>query len=113
MLLSHEKCRDENGCYNGKASRWFCDVAESLYKTRQHYSNNSNGMIEKGIIKVSKDGIVWNSFEYFEFWNLINDPVTRPHQFKKEITTRYKRVETIVIAGEVNSAAIAELDFFE
>ena len=70
-------------------------------------------MIEKGIIKVSKDGMVWNSFESFEFGNLINDPVTRTHEFKTAITTRYIRIESEVIAGGDTSAAIAELDFFE
>jgi alpha-L-fucosidase len=76
-------------------------------------TNHSKGMIEKGIIKVSKDGMVWNSFESFEFGNLINDPVTRTHEFKTAITTRYIRIESEVIAGGDTSAAIAELDFFE
>ena len=76
-------------------------------------TKDSNGMIEKGIIKISNDGIIWNSFENFEFGNLINDPVTRTHQFKKSVTTRYIRIESIVIAGGKKTAAIAELDFFE
>jgi len=76
-------------------------------------TNHSKGMIEKGIIKASKDGMIWNSFETFEFGNLINDPVSRTHQFKTAITTRYIRIESKVIAGGDASAAIAELDFFE
>ena len=76
-------------------------------------THNSNGMIERGIIKISKDGIIWNLFENFEFGNLINDPVKRTHQFKKPVTTRYIRIESIVIAGGKQTAAIAELDFFE
>lgn len=76
-------------------------------------TENRNGMIEKGVIKVSNDGIVWKTFETFKFGNLINDPVARTHQFEKEITTRYIRIESKVIAGGNKTAAIAELDFFE
>ncbi|MFD1163711.1 alpha-L-fucosidase [Hwangdonia seohaensis] len=74
---------------------------------------NGNGMIEKGVIKVSNDGKTWKAFESFEFGNLINDPVMRTHQFQSAITTRYIRIESQVIAGGKKTAAIAELDFFE
>ena len=74
---------------------------------------HSNGMIEKGTIKISNDGNVWIIVEDFEFGNLINDPITRSHYFKSAITTRYIKIESKVIAGENKSAAIAELDFFE
>jgi len=73
---------------------------------------SGEGMIEQGILKVSNDGKSWTTFESFEFGNLINDPVARTHQFKKELTTRYIRIESKVIAGDDTSAAIAELDFF-
>jgi len=71
------------------------------------------GMIEQGILEMSKDGKSWSTFESFEFGNLINDPVARTYQFKKELTTRYIRIVSKVIAGGDTSAAIAELDFFE
>ncbi|WP_341214753.1 alpha-L-fucosidase [uncultured Wocania sp.] len=80
------------------------------YTPQRH---NADGMIEKGVIKISNDGIVWTILESFEFGNLINDPVTRTHQFEKEVTTRYIRIESTVIAGGKKTAAIAELDFFE
>ncbi|MDO5977394.1 alpha-L-fucosidase [Flavivirga spongiicola] len=74
---------------------------------------HSEGMIEKGIIKGSKDGLTWNTIEAFGFGNLINDPVTRRHYFKAPVSTRYIRIESKVIAGGKKTAAIAELDFFE
>lgn len=74
---------------------------------------NEKGMMEKGVIKVSKDGKNWEQIEAFEFGNLINDPSTRTYRFKQKINTQYIRIESTVIAGDGNSLAIAELDFFE
>lgn len=74
-------------------------------------NDNSEGMIEKGIIKISQDGKLWSVFEEFEFGNLINDPSPRTHYFDKAIKTRYIMIESNVIAGNGKSAAIAELDF--
>jgi len=73
---------------------------------------HTGGMIEKGVIKISKDGKTWQVLEEFTFGNLINDPVTRRHNFKNTIHTRYVRIESRVIAGGKNTAAIAELDFY-
>ena len=74
--------------------------------------NIPGGMIEKGVIKISKDGKTWQVLEEFTFGNLINDPVTRRHNFKNTVHTRYVRIESKVIAGGKNTAAIAELDFY-
>ena len=70
-------------------------------------------MIEEGVLKGSDDGKTWTTISQFKFGNLINDPTPRTHQFKKEITARYIRIESKVIAGGSKTAAIAELDFFE
>ncbi|SHE47683.1 alpha-L-fucosidase [Pedobacter caeni] len=72
-----------------------------------------DGMIEKGIIQTSKDGKNWENIETFEFGNLINDPTARTHYFKKEISTRYIKLQPTAISGNKKSVAIAELDFFE
>lgn len=72
-----------------------------------------DGMVEKGIIQISKDGKNWEDAESFEFGNLINDPTARTHYFKHEISTRYIKLKPIAIAGNKKSVAIAELDFFE
>lgn len=74
---------------------------------------HADGMIEKGIIKISKDGEKWQTLEEFTFGNLINDPVIRRHNFKSAVDTRYISIESKVIAGGKNTAAIAELDFFK
>ncbi len=74
---------------------------------------HSEGMLEKGVMKVSEDGKSWTTFEHFEFGNLINDPEARTHMFKSSLTTRYVRIESKIIAGGKSSAAIAEIDFFE
>jgi alpha-L-fucosidase len=76
-------------------------------------TKDSEGMIEKGLTKISSDGKAWKVLEEFEFGNLINDPVTRRHYFKNSVKTRYFRIESKVIAGGSKLVAIAELDFFE
>jgi alpha-L-fucosidase len=73
---------------------------------------HAGGMIEKGIIKISNDGKYWKTLEEFTFGNLINDPTTRQHHFKETVKTRYIGIESKVIAGDKNTAAIAELDFY-
>jgi len=75
-------------------------------------TKHSDGMIEKGKIKVSSNGKSWKMLEDFEFGNLINDPTTRRHFFKTPVETRYIRLESTAIAGGNKSAAIAEIDFF-
>ncbi|PCI35077.1 MAG: alpha-1,3/4-fucosidase [Flavobacteriaceae bacterium] len=76
-------------------------------------TDNSEGMIEQGRIYTSTDGRVWKVAEDFEFGNLINDPVTRKHDFKSSVQTRYIKIESKTIAGGQKTAAIAELDFYE
>ncbi len=76
-------------------------------------TEHANGMIEKGIVKVSSNGKTWKKWEDFEFGNLINDPTTRKHTFQTPVTTQYIRIESKVIAGNKQTASIAELDFFE
>ncbi|MCG2460736.1 alpha-L-fucosidase [Flavobacteriaceae bacterium F89] len=75
--------------------------------TPQH--EHSEGMIEKGMIKSSKDGKSWQVVESFAFGNLINDPVKRTHYFKNPVSTRYIRIESANIAGGGKTAAIAEV----
>ncbi len=70
------------------------------------------GMLAKGAVEVSDDGINWQNAGDFEFGNLINDPSTRKHFFSKPVTTRDIRITTIETGNE-NKLAIAELDFFE
>jgi len=72
---------------------------------------HSRGMIENGVLKISKDGKNWQLLEEFEFGNLINDPTPRTHYFEAPISTKYIRIESKVIAGGGNTAAIAEIDF--
>ncbi len=93
-------------------------IAIDLRKTQQlkgfaytPQNQNSDGMIEKGTIKISTNGKLWKVVEDFEFGNLINDPTTRRHFFKAPVKTRYIRIESKVIAGGNKTAAIAEIDF--
>lgn len=72
---------------------------------------NSEGMIEKGTIKISSNGTVWKTYENFTFGNLINDPTTREHYFKTPVFVQYILIETSTIAGNKKSASIAEIDF--
>ncbi|WP_422350255.1 alpha-L-fucosidase [Flagellimonas sp.] len=74
---------------------------------------HADGMIEAGSISISSNGTDWKKVEDFEFGNLINDPVTRRHNFNSPITAKFIRIESKTIAGDHTVAAIAELDFFE
>ncbi|WP_286074360.1 alpha-L-fucosidase [Parabacteroides goldsteinii] len=71
---------------------------------------NSEGMMAKGVIKVSDDGKNWKEAERFEFGNLINDPTKRYHYFKNPVTARYVRIEATEIAANGKVVTIAELD---
>lgn len=73
-------------------------------------TRNSEGMMAKGILKVSDDGKNWKGVESFEFGNLINDPTKRYHYFKKPVSARYVRIEATEIAANGKVVAIAELD---
>ena len=73
----------------------------------------ADGMIEKGNIKMSKDGKNWQLIEEFEFGNLINDPTARTHYFETSANTKFIRIESKIIAGDKNTAAIAEIDLLE
>ncbi|MNL61745.1 F5/8 type C domain protein [compost metagenome] len=72
----------------------------------------SDGMMEKGKLQISADGRNWQDAETFEFGNLINDPSPRRYDFKGDVTVRYIRIQSLSIAGNKQSLAIAELDLF-
>lgn len=72
----------------------------------------SEGMMAKGVIRVSVDGKNWKEAGRFEFGNLINDPVKRYFYFQPEATGRYVQIEATEIAGGGRTVAIAELDLF-
>jgi alpha-L-fucosidase len=74
---------------------------------------NSEGMIEKGRIEVSTDGLSWRVIEEFNFGNLINDPTQRQFYFKAALKTRYIKVVPMVIAGGKGAATIAEIGLLE
>lgn len=74
---------------------------------------HEQGMLAKGIIKISEDGKTWRDADTFQFGNLVNDPLTRNYYFKNVISTRYVRIEATEIEANGKSLAIAELDFFE
>ncbi|MFT3947988.1 MAG: alpha-L-fucosidase [Agriterribacter sp.] len=76
-------------------------------------TQSANGLMAKGIIKISTDGQNWTNAESFEFGNLVNDPVTRTHYFASPVQTRYIRVESTAVTGDGKNLTIAELDFFE
>lgn len=117
-----EQLADENALTywqseeTGKEQHVSLDLGEIYILSAFSYTpqtRHSSGMLEKGRIKVSEDGKVWKELEIFEFGNLINDPSTRTHRFAKEVKARYVRIESIHIAGDGKTLAIAELDFFE
>lgn len=73
---------------------------------------HGEGMMAKGLLKVSLDGKNWQDAGSFEFGNLINDPSKRKHLFGNKVNTRYIRIISTEITGGGNSLSIAELDFY-
>ena len=73
-------------------------------------TRNPEGMMAKGVIKVSDDGKNWKEVESFEFGNLINDPSKRYHYFKQPVSARYIRVEATEIAANGKVVSVAEFD---
>lgn len=92
------------------------DLGEETEISAFKYTPPTNlkiGMIQKGTIYSSDDGLSWDEIESFEFGNLINDPSPRTHKFNSAFTTRYVKLVSKEIAGSNTSAAIAELDFYK
>jgi len=75
--------------------------------------NVKEGLIEKGLIKVSKNGISWKTVQTFDLGNLINDPTSRTVRFVKKVKARYVQITSIRGAGGSTSATIAEIDMLE
>lgn len=74
--------------------------------------DHADGMLEKGLFRISDDGKTWKNVETFEFGNLINDPTKRTHYFKNPVKARYIRIEATSIAANGKVLSIAELDLF-
>ena len=74
--------------------------------------NFKEGLIEKGIIKVSKNGKSWKTIMTFNQGNLINDPTPRTTRFNKVVKARYVQIMMVSGAGGSRSATVAEIDFF-
>ncbi|MDR2273574.1 MAG: alpha-L-fucosidase [Sphingobacterium sp.] len=73
---------------------------------------HAEGMMQGGKVYVSQDNKEWEDAGSFEFGNLINDPSTRTFQLKNAKKARFVKIESTVIAGNGQSLAVAELDFF-
>lgn len=86
-----------------------CNLTAFAYTPQ---TQNSTGMMEGGIVKVSSDGKQWEEAGRFQFGNLINDPTTRKINFTKPVSGRFVRVESTKIANDGKSLAIAEIEIF-
>jgi len=99
---------------NSKVHYIDIDLGKEYTVTGFNYTpqtTSSEGMIERGVVKISQDGKSWRNTEDFRFGNLKNDPTTRTLMFQSKLNTRYIRIESKEIAGNGKTAAIAELDF--
>ena len=86
-----------------------CELAGFAYTPQ---TENSDGMMAKGILKTSSDGKSWKEAGRFEFGNLINDPTKRYYYLKDKVNARYVRIETTEVAAGNKSVAAAEVDLF-
>ncbi|MFI3314679.1 MAG: alpha-L-fucosidase [Rikenellaceae bacterium] len=74
-------------------------------------TNNSDGMMAKGVIKVSSDGRNWINGGNFDFGNLINDPSKRYFYFSNAIPNcKFVKIEITEIAKGDKVVTIAEID---
>ncbi|MDN5204355.1 alpha-L-fucosidase [Fulvivirgaceae bacterium BMA10] len=90
------------------------DLQESVDLTGFIYTpptDYKEGLIEKGVIKVSQNGKKWKEVQTFELGNLINDPTPRIVKFDKTVETKYVQITSLRGAGGSTSATIAEIDF--
>lgn len=75
-------------------------------------TQNSEGMIAKWQVQVSKDGKKWTDASTYEFGNLINDPTPREQQLNKAVDARYVKFTALETAADSPCATIAEIDIF-
>ncbi|MCL3780950.1 alpha-1,3/4-fucosidase [Prolixibacteraceae bacterium JC049] len=68
------------------------------------------GLIERGVFRVSNDGKNWTDVATFDFGNLINDPTPRTKLFDKKVKGQFVQIKLINGAGGSKSATIAEID---
>ena len=68
------------------------------------------GLIERGVIKVSRNGKSWKEVQTFDLGNLVNDPTPRTVKFDKAVKARYVQVTALRGAGGSTSATIAEIE---
>lgn len=69
-------------------------------------------LIEKGLVRVSQDGIRWTVAGRFEFGNIFNDPTPRTTMLDAPVSARFVQIASTGIAAGGNSAGMAELDLF-
>lgn len=100
----------------GNPNQWIeIDLAKNYTLNGFAYTpqtENSKGMMAKGIISISSDGKNWTKLENFDFGNLINDPTQRFHYFKSPAQAKFIRIESTEITGQGDQLSIAELDLF-
>ncbi len=73
-------------------------------------TNFKEGLIEKGVIKVSENGKTWNEVMTFDQGNLINDPTPRTTHFAQAVEARYVQIIMINGAGGSKLTSVAEID---
>ncbi|MCM8570385.1 alpha-L-fucosidase [Gramella jeungdoensis] len=90
------------------------DLGEEFKLTSFKYTppfKSELGLISKGKIEISEDGKNWRTAGSFEFGNLVNDPTTRIHYFKKSVSARYIKIKITETVGSEQTVAAAELGF--
>ena len=75
-------------------------------------TTNSRGMIAKGTVSVSANGVNWTKAGTFEFGNLVNDPSKRYYYFDAPVAARYVRIAATAMEQNDNIATAAEFDLF-
>lgn len=75
-------------------------------------TDTEQGLLEKGMVLLSEDGVQWKETPTFEFGNLINDPVRRFHYLKSPIQARYLKIRVLGTARNSPYVSIADWDVF-
>ncbi|AVR47136.1 alpha-1,3/4-fucosidase [Christiangramia fulva] len=69
------------------------------------------GLMEKGTIQSSRDGVHWDEIGSFHFGNIYNDPSKRIYRFRKPVMSRYFRIKAEKIAGDKKTVTASEIGF--
>lgn len=75
-------------------------------------SERGYGLLERGEVSISEDGMHWEDKGEFFFGNIVNDPSPRTWWCGALSSARCVRISVTAVAGSTGSVAVAEINVF-